>query len=178
MSSNKQMELRPWRKQDAQALAVIANNRNIWNNVRDRLPNPYTVLDALEWIGHISQQQPIQNFAILLEGIVVGNIGAVLQDDVYRKSVEIGYFVGESNWGKGIATKAVSLFGEYVEQQFSPIRFFATVFDHNQASMVVLRKNGFHLESIKRKAAIKNGQVLDEQVWVKLVNTTTTAIKP
>jgi len=178
MSSNKQMELRPWRKQDAQALAVIANNRNIWNNVRDRLPNPYTVLDALEWIGHISQQQPIQNFAILLEGIVVGNIGAVLQDDVYRKSVEIGYFVGESNWGKGIATKAVSLFGEYVEQQFSPIRIFATVFDHNQASMVVLRKNGFHLESIKRKAAIKNGQVLDEQVWVKLVNTTTTAIKP
>jgi RimJ/RimL family protein N-acetyltransferase len=163
------MELRPWRKQDAQALAVIANNRNIWNNVRDRLPNPYTVLDALEWIGHTSQQQPPQNFAILVDGLVVGNIGAVLQDDVYRKTVEIGYFVGEPHWGKGIATKAVALFVAYVEQQFSPLRIYAGVFAHNKASMEVLRKNGFHLESIKRKAAIKNGQVQDEYVWVKLI---------
>lgn len=163
------MELRPWRKQDAQALAVIANNRNIWNNVRDRLPNPYTVLDALEWIGHTSQQQPPQNFAILVDGLVVGNIGAVLQDDVYRKTVEIGYFVGEPHWGKGIATKAIALFVDYVEQQFSPLRIFAGVFAHNKASMEVLRKNGFHLESIKRNAAIKNGQVHDEYVWVKLI---------
>ena len=163
------MELRPWRKQDAQALSVIANNRNIWNNVRDRLPNPYTVLDALEWIGHTSQQQPPQNFAILVDGLVVGNIGAVLQDDVYRKTVEIGYFVGEPHWGKGIATKAVALFVAYVEQQFSPLRIYAGVFAHNKASMEVLRKNGFHLESIKRKAAIKNGQVQDEYVWVKLI---------
>jgi [ribosomal protein S5]-alanine N-acetyltransferase len=164
------MELRPWRKQDAQALAVIANNRNIWNNVRDRLPNPYTVMDALEWIGHISQQKPVQNFAILVDGIVVGNIGAVLQEDVYRKTVEIGYFVAEPHWGKGIATKAVALFVAYVEQAFEPLRIYAGVFAHNKASMEVLRKNGFHLESIKRKAAIKNGQVQDEYVWVKLIN--------
>jgi len=163
------MALRPWRKQDAQALAVIANNRNIWNNVRDRLPNPYTVMDALEWIGHISQQQPPQNFAILVNGMVVGNIGAVLQDDVYRKTVEIGYFVGEPHWGKGIASKAVALFVDYVEQRFSPVRIYAGVFAHNKASMEVLRKNGFYLESIKRKAAIKNGQVQDEYVWVKLM---------
>jgi [ribosomal protein S5]-alanine N-acetyltransferase len=164
------MELRPWRKQDAQALAVIANNRNIWNNVRDRLPNPYTVMDALEWIGHISQQKPVQNFAVLVDGIVVGNIGAVLQEDVYRKTVEIGYFVAEPHWGKGIATKAVALFVAYVEQVFEPLRIYAGVFAHNKASMEVLRKNGFHLESIKRKAAIKNGQVQDEYVWVKLIN--------
>jgi RimJ/RimL family protein N-acetyltransferase len=98
----------------------------------------------------------------------VGNIGAVLQDDVYRKTVEIGYFVGEPHWGKGIATKALALFVEYVEQKFSPLRIYAGVFAHNKASMEVLRKNGFYLESIKRKAAIKNGQVLDEYIWVKL----------
>jgi [ribosomal protein S5]-alanine N-acetyltransferase len=173
MNSNKQMEIRPWRKQDAQALAVIANNRNIWNNVRDRLPNPYTVMDALEWIGHISQQKPNQNFAILVNGVIVGNIGAVLYDDIYRKTVEIGYFVGEPHWGKGIASKALALFLDYVEETFNPIRIYAGVFDHNKASMEVLRKNGFYLESVKRKAVIKNGQVLDEQVWVRLVNRTT-----
>ena len=162
------MELRPWRKQDAQALAVIANNRNIGNNVRDRLPNPYTVKDALAWIGHISQQEPLQNFAILVDGLVVGNIGAVIIQDALSKTVEIGYFVGEPHWGKGIASKAVALFLQYVEQQFKPNRIFAAVFDHNKASMAVLSKNGFHLESIKSKAAIKNGRVLDEQVWVKL----------
>lgn len=170
MSTNKRMELRPWRKQDAQALAIIANNQHIWNNVRDGLPNPYLVKDALEWIAHNSQQQPIQNFAILVDGVVVGNIGAVVQEHQHQKLVEIGYFVGEPHWGKGIASKAVSLFVDYVEAQFSPIKIIAGVFDHNKASMAVLRKNGFQFESIKTKAAIKNGQVLDEQVWVKQTN--------
>lgn len=163
------LELRPWQKQDAQALAAIANNRNIWNNVRDQLPNPYSVMDALQWMNHIKDQHPVQNFAILFQGMVVGNIGCKLQEDVYRKSIEIGYFVGEEFWGKGIATAAIELFVNYLIQNFQPIRIYAEVFEFNKASMKALQKNGFFLESIRRKAAIKNNEIVDDFVWVKLI---------
>jgi len=117
------VSLRPWQKQDAQPLASVANNRKIWNNVRDQLPNPYTVMDALQWMNHIKDQQPAQNLAIIYNGEVAGTIGCKLQEDVYRKSIEIGYFVGEQYWGKGIATTAVELFVEYLKKIFNPSAF-------------------------------------------------------
>lgn len=163
------IQIRPWQKQDAQALASIANNRKIWNNVRDQLPNPYTVMDALQWMSHIKDHQPVQNMAIVNNGMVVGNIGCKLQEDVYRKSIEIGYFVGEEHWGKGIATVAIEMFVQYLILNFQPIRIYAEVFEHNRSSMKVLQKNGFFLESIRRKAAIKNNEVVDDYVWVRFV---------
>ncbi|MEI8073276.1 MAG: GNAT family N-acetyltransferase [Bacteroidota bacterium] len=166
---NKNIQIRPWQKQDAQALASIANNRKIWNNVRDQLPNPYTVMDALQWMNHIKDQNPEQHQAILYNGLVVGNIGCKPQEDVYRKSIEIGYFVGEPYWGKGIATEAIKLFVQHLIEKFQPIRIYAEVFAHNQSSMKVLQKNGFFLESIRRNAAIKNNEIVDDYVWVKFV---------
>ena len=163
------IQLRAWQKQDAQLLAAIANNRKIWNNVRDQLPNPYSVMDALQWMNYNADHQPVQNFAILFNGVVAGNIGCKLQEDVYRKSIEIGYFVGEEFWGKGIATIAIDLFVQYLIQNFQPVRIYAEVFEYNKASMKVLQKNGFFLESIRRKAAIKNNEIIDDYVWVKLV---------
>jgi RimJ/RimL family protein N-acetyltransferase len=106
--------LRPWQKQDAQELASIANNRNIWNNVRDALPSPYTVMDAMQWIAHVNGQRPVLNFAIVYKGNIVGSIGCVPKEDVSRKSVEIGYFVGEPYWGNGIASRAVHLLNDFV----------------------------------------------------------------
>lgn len=166
---NNHVQLRPWQKQDAQVLASIANNRKIWNNVRDRLPNPYTVMDALQWMNHIKDQKPEHNLAILFNGTVVGNIGCVPQQDIYRKNMEIGYFVGEEFWGNGIATAAVELFIGYLLSHFDLLRIYAEVFEHNKASMQVLHKNGFFLESIRRKSAIKNNEILDDYVWVKFV---------
>ena len=163
------IQIRPWQKQDAQALASIANNRKIWNNVRDQLPNPYTVMDALQWMNHTKDHHPVQNLAIIYQGIVVGNIGCKLQEDVYRKSIEIGYFVGEEYWGRGIATAAIDLFVQHLVHHFQPIRIYAEVFAYNQSSMKALQKNGFFLESIRRKAAIKNNEIVDDYVWVKIV---------
>jgi len=163
------IQLRPWQKRDAQALATITNNRKIWNNMRDRLPNPYTVMDALQWLNHIAMQDPPENLAILHQGQVVGNIGCVPQKDIYRKSVEIGYFIGEEYWGHGFATLAVGEFLKYLQENFDPIRIYAEVFEHNKSSMRVLQKNGFYLESIRRKAALKNNVLLDDFVWVKLI---------
>ncbi|MDE3235079.1 MAG: GNAT family N-acetyltransferase [Bacteroidota bacterium] len=161
--------LRPWKKEDAQALAAIANNRTIWNQVRDRMPSPYTVTDALEWIEHCSKQKPLQNFCIEVNGAVTGSIGFIPKADVCRKTVEIGYFVGELYWGKGIATTAVALLLQHIENTLDVVRIYAEVFEHNKASMQVLRKNGFSLEGIRRKAVIKNNIIMDDYVWVKLL---------
>ncbi len=160
--------LRPWQKQDAQDLAAVANNRNIWNNVRDALPNPYTVMDALQWIAHVNDQEPVVNFAIVFSGQVVGSIGCVPKKDVSRKTIEIGYFVGENYWGKGIATEAVRLLVDFIETRMDINRIYAHVFANNKPSMRVLQKNGFHLECIQRKAVYKNNQVTDDYIWVKL----------
>src|ERR1700741_3238896 len=142
--------LRPWQKQDAQELAAIANNRNIWNNVRDALPHPYTVMDALQWISHVNGENPVMNFAIAYQGKVAGSIGCIPKEDISRKTTEIGYFVGEPYWGKGIATEAVKLLLGFIDTRLDVVRVEAHVFASNSASMKVLRKNGFHLEAIHR----------------------------
>ena len=160
--------LRPWQKQDAQELASVANNKNIWNNVRDALPSPYTVMDALQWIAHVNDQNPVVHFAIVYKGRIAGSIGCVPKEDVARKTIEIGYFVGEPYWGKGIATEAVRLLVDFIVTRMDVIRIYAQVFAGNQSSMKVLQKNGFYLEAINRKAVVKNNTVMDDYVWVKL----------
>ncbi|HNL82678.1 MAG TPA: GNAT family N-acetyltransferase, partial [Chitinophagaceae bacterium] len=96
--------LRPWKKEDAQALAAIANNKNIWNNVLDNFPSPYTVTDALQWINRESAIIPVSKFAIECNHKIVGGIGLLTYDDIYECSIELGYFIGEPFWGLGIAT--------------------------------------------------------------------------
>ncbi len=162
--------LRPWKREDAQPLAAIANNRNVWLNVRDTFPHPYTVMDAMQWIHQHAIEKPVQHFCIVYEGKVAGSIGVVLKDDVYRKTIEVGYFIGEPFWNKGIATKAVGLMVEYIRNQFDVVRIFAEVFERNKASMKVLRKNGFYLEGIRKKAVIKDNLIMDDYVWVKIID--------
>ena len=163
------IKLRTWQRQDAQQLASIANNKNVWNNLRDQLPHPYTVADALQWIAHCNTQNPAVNFALTFNNEIAGSIGCVIKEDVYRKSMEIGYFLGEKFWGKGIATEGVRLLLDYMQNNFQLTRIYAEVFAHNKASMKVLQKNGFFLESIRRKAVVKNNVLIDDYVWVKFL---------
>ena len=161
--------LRPWQREDAAALAAVANDKHIWNNVRDQLPHPYTIADAVQWITYCKTQEPPVNFAVVYKGKVAGSIGCVPQKDVYRRNMEIGYFVGEQFKGKGIATEAVKILVEYITERFDVVRIYAKVFEHNKASMKVLQKNGFILENIHRKGALKNNRLTDEYMWVKFV---------
>jgi RimJ/RimL family protein N-acetyltransferase len=167
---NKDVQIRPWKPEDAGELAGICNNKNIWLHVRDAFPHPYTVADAVEWIRYTTGQTPIKNMAIIYKGNIAGSIGITPGNDVYRKSIEIGYFVAENYWGKGIATSAVAEILEYVQNGFDVIRIDANVFSNNAASMKVLEKNGFHLEGIRKKAVIKNNVIMDDYVWVKFIN--------
>lgn len=162
--------LRKWKKSDAVGLAKIANNKKIWDNVRDRLPHPYTKKDAKEWLTLVKKQkEPPTTFCVEADGQLAGSIGITLQEDVFRKTAEIGYFVGEEYWGKGVATEAIRQMVEYIQKKFEVIRIYAEVFEFNKASMKALEKNGFYLESIRKKAAIKNDVIVDDYIWVKLL---------
>jgi len=161
--------LREWKRSDADALAAIANNKKIWDNVRDILPYPYTKRDAKEWLELVKKQKTVTTFCIEVDGKLAGSIGVTLKDDVYKKTAEIGYFIAEEYWGKGAATEAIKQMVSYVQKEFDIVRIYAEVFEFNRASMKALEKNGFYLESIRKKAAFKNNMIVDDYVWVKLL---------
>lgn len=166
---NTDVEIRPWKPEDAAQLASICNNRKIWLNVRDNFPHPYTVGNAIEWIKYTLTQRPLINMAIVYKGNIAGSIGITPKEDVYRKNIEIGYFIGEPYWGKGIATRAVAQMIDYIKNNFDVVRIYAEVFSPNTASMKVLEKNGFHLEGIRERSVIKNNVIMDDHVWVKFI---------
>ncbi|WP_298300508.1 GNAT family N-acetyltransferase [Hydrotalea sp.] len=163
--------LKKWQKTDAAALVFIANNRNIFDQVRDSFPQPYTVNDALKWIEIHGTKHPCQNYAIWLDEQLVGSIGFVPQEYERRHVAEIGYFIGEPFWGKQIATTAIQQLLTIMQQEKKYSRIEAYVYGKNTASMKVLKKNQFFLEGIQHKAAIKNNKIQDIYIWVRFLET-------
>lgn len=161
------VSIRPWAIEDANVLALYLNNINIWNNMRNYLPHPYTLVDAEDFIAAQEGIVPVQNFAITNGIEVVGGIGIILKSDVYVMNVELGYWIGEPFWGLGIATEAVRQMTEYVLLSFVINRIVAEVFEYNKSSMRVLEKNGYFLESVSRKGLLKNEFLIDNYIWVK-----------
>jgi RimJ/RimL family protein N-acetyltransferase len=159
---DEKVRLRPLRYADKERLAHLANNKNIWNNLRDMFPYPYTKEDAVKFLDSVKQQEPQVTFAIEYEFSFAGVLGLVLQSDVYCKSAEIGYWIGQPFWGKGITTSAVKLAVKYAFETLNLNRVYAGVFEGNEASKKVLEKCGFQLEGISRKAVYKNKRMLDE----------------
>lgn len=159
--------LRPWHPDDATLLQSYFNNILIWNNLRDITPHPYTLEDAEKFIGEQELLTPAQNFAICLNGEVAGGIGILLKADIYRMNVELGYWIAEPFWGRKIASEAVHLMTEYVFANFIINRIVAEVFEYNKASMRVLEKNGYVLETVQRKGILKNEYLIDNYIWVK-----------
>lgn len=160
--------LRAFREEDADIITPIANNAKIASNLRDGFPHPYTIDDAKIFIENAQKQNPLGLFAIEFEGDYVGNIGLTLGEDVYRKSAEIGYFIGEKYWGKGLTTRAVKLIVHYGFNDLGLVRIDTGIFDYNKASMRVLEKCGFHKEAIFEKAIFKNGKIIDEHRYAKI----------
>ncbi|RCW36633.1 GNAT family N-acetyltransferase [Marinilabilia salmonicolor] len=156
------IRLRPFREEDAPVLARLLNNKKIWNNIRDFVPHPYSEQDARDFIAICRKEDPLYTFVVEYEEQLAGVVGVVPQKDVYRISAEIGYWLGEPFWGKGIMTEAVKRMVDYGFNDLNLIRIFTGVFDFNKGSHRVLEKAGFKLECIFRKALIKNGVVCDE----------------
>lgn len=157
--------LRPWRAGDEPSLVRHANNRKVWMNVRDHFPHPYTHGDAVRWVQHASLHLSESVFAIVVNGEAAGSIGLIAKDDVYRKSMEIGYWLGEDFWGRGIVTEAVGAVTRYGFEQFDIVRIYADIFDWNTPSARVLEKNGYRCEARLSRAVVKDGIVTDALLY-------------
>lgn len=154
--------LRPLRIDDATQVAALANNAKISRNMRDGFPHPYSMKNAEDFIAYTRKSDPVTIFAIECDGAYVGNVGLHPCEDVYRMSAEIGYFIGEPFWNKGIATKAISLAVEFGFDSLGLNRIHAGVFSFNEASVRVLEKCGFQREGVSREAVFKEGAFYDE----------------
>lgn len=157
--------VRAWEAGDEESLVRHANSRSIWRNLRDGFPHPYTFADAKRWIEMANPTTPITNFAIVVDGAAVGGIGLMLKEDVFRRSAEIGYWLGEQYWGLGIITEAVRAVTEYAFSTFDLCRVYAGVFEWNPASMRVLEKAGYEFEGRMKKSVTKDGETIDELIY-------------
>lgn len=166
--SRAEARLRPWRAADAAALQHHANDYGIWQNLRDTFPHPYTSDDADYYLAQVADAPRDLHLALEVEGEAVGSVGVHFKSDVRRLSAEIGYWVARKHWGKGLATEAVQVVSDYVFANSHICRLYAVVFASNLASARVLTKAGYTLEATMRKSILKEGQILDSQLYAKI----------
>jgi ribosomal-protein-alanine N-acetyltransferase len=160
--------IRSYEYSDRNALIKYANNHNISKLLRDQFPFPYTPTDADSWLIQACSQHPETNFVIANKKELIGAIGINPQEDVNRFSAEIGYWLGEPFWNKGIMTKALKSFTEFAFNKFQLNRIYANVFEGNPASEKVLSKAGYIKEATLRKAVFKEGKFLDQYIYAVL----------
>jgi RimJ/RimL family protein N-acetyltransferase len=163
--------IRPWLPSDVSALARLADNREIWRNLRDAFPHPYAKKDARAWVRAVTRQLPCMHFAIVVEDgapTLAGGMGVTPASDVHAGTAEIGYWLGEPFWGRGIMTAALAVFTEFAFAEFRLRRLYAHVLEWNPASMRVLEKCGYAAEGRLRKSALKEGVVADEILYARV----------
>lgn len=150
---------------DAISLAKHGNNIKIAKNLRDTFPHPYTIEHARAWVQHVKEHETKTRFAIDFGGEAIGEIGFVVQLDVHRFGAEIGFWVSEDHWGKGIMTAALSYVCQYAFDEMGLVRIFADVQARNDGSRRVLEKCGFELEGVMKKHVYKDEQFIDQLVF-------------
>ncbi|MBP7053784.1 MAG: GNAT family N-acetyltransferase [Phycisphaerae bacterium] len=160
--------IRDWSGKDAGAIARHANNAKVAMWLRDRFPCPYRVSDAKVFLGKVARQNPQTVFAIATQDEAIGGIGLEFRDDVHRFTAELGYWLGEPFWGRGIMTDAVRAFTTWSFEHFEVHRIYASVFDGNGASVRVLEKAGFQCEGRLRASVFKHGRILDQLLYAKI----------
>lgn len=165
-----QCMIRKWKLSDAENLAAALSNKKVQDNLRDGLPYPYTKQDGQDFISDMlsADENEVFAFAVTVDDKVIGSIGVFRQSNIHRQTAELGYYIAEECWGKGIMTEAVKQICEYVFTKSDIIRIYAEPFAHNIASCRVLEKAGFQYEGTLRKNAVKNGTVVDMKMYSKL----------
>lgn len=157
--------VRPWELSDAESLQCHANNREVSKHLRDRFPFPYGIEQARAFLGWITKQPSPTVWAIDVAREAVGGIGIELHSDVERVSAEIGYWLGQEYWNRGIATDALKAVTNYAFKQFELTRLYALPFADHTASVRVLEKAGYVREGHLRQSAIKNGKIRDQLLF-------------
>lgn len=161
--------VRPWQHSDAASLVTHANNADVARQLRDRFPHPYTLGHARQFIRSAAEARPITMFAIIVNAEAAGGIGFTPGSDIERYSAEIGYWLAEPYWGRGITTDAAQLVSEYAFRTCNILRLFAVPFADNLRSNRVLEKAGYTREATLRASSVKNGEPRDQALYA-LVN--------
>jgi [ribosomal protein S5]-alanine N-acetyltransferase len=162
--------LRPWAQADKASLVANANNRNVWRNLADVFPHPYTDADADNWIRMAGNAGRSITFAIELDGAAVGGISARAGEGIFVRTGHFGYWLGEPHWGKGIMTAAGRSMLEHLKADARFARLESPVFEWNPSSMRVLEKLGFERVALLRKSVTKDGQLIDSVLYACLLN--------
>ncbi len=157
--------LRPWRMSDLSSLVQHANNWNVAKNMTDKFPYPYSDSNGKAFIEFATKDDPIHIFAIDIDGQAVGGIGIHPQDDIHRRNAELGYWLAEPYWGRGIISRAIIQAVDFAFATYDIDRVFARPFGSNLASQRVLEKNNFVLEGRFEKTLIKENELLDELIY-------------
>lgn len=163
-------KIRKWKLSDAANLAAALSNKKVQDNLRDGLPYPYTEQDGIDFISAMlsADKNDTFAFAVTIDDKAIGSIGAFRQSNIHQLTAELGYYIAEEYWGKGIMAEAVKQICEYVFSVSDIIRIYAEPFAYNTASCRVLEKSGFQYEGTLRKNAVKNGKVLDMKLYSKI----------
>lgn len=164
------VQIRKWKLADANALAAALSNKNVQINLRDGLPYPYTSQDGWNYISTMLSacENDTFAFAVVFDGRVVGSIGAFRQSNIHKRTAELGYYLGEEYWGRGIMTAAVKQLCRYVFTHTGIIRIYAEPFASNIGSCRVLEKAGFQYEGTLRSNAVKDCKILDMKLYAQL----------
>jgi len=159
--------IRSWKKEDALSISKYANNRKIWINLRDGFPHPYSLDDAEKFIAKAGEKKPETFFVIASTKEAIGSIGFGLGEDVHRYTAELGYWLAEPYWNRGIITEAIGIAIEYAFEKFELVRIYAEPYATNPASSKVLEKCGFQYEGRLKANVYKDGKVLDQLMYSK-----------
>lgn len=160
-----EFKLRPWRQSDLPDLVRHANNQKIAKNMTDKFPHPYSEANGQAFIEFATKDDPIHIFAITVHDEAVGGIGIHPQDDVHKLNAELGYWLSETLWGRGIISTAIGQAVDFAFTTYPLQRVFARPFGSNLASQRVLEKNGFVLEARFDKILLKGTELTDELVY-------------
>ena len=165
----KRCTIRDYRMSDAESLAKQANNRKVWFGLRDAFPHPYTIEDAKKFLHGSVPGLPRIHFCIDINGEAAGGVGLRPGEDVHRHTAELGYWLGEEFWGRGIMSEVVPAFLDYSFKEFALQRIFAMPHSSNPTSARVLEKAGFVFEGRLHKNVLKDGQILDSLLYAKTI---------
>jgi len=160
--------VRSYRPDDAPSVAKHGNNRRIWENLRDRFPHPFTEANGADYIARVLNDEKQTSFAIDVAGEAVGGITLHIGTDIERIGAEMGYWIGEEFWGRGIATAAIRLVTNYAFSHLGLVRVFAIPFTSNVGSCRALEKAGYEREGLMRRSALKDGQIRDQFLYARV----------
>ena len=156
-------ELKKLKKSDAKSYSKQINNPSVIRFLRDGICSPYSEHEAEQYIAYLNSVDERKEFVrgIFVDNKAIGAVALSRRDNVYEQNAEIGYWIGEEYWNRGIMTEALKLMCRYAFEMMHLNRVEAEVIFENFASRKVLEKCGFTLEGVHRKRICKNGIYFD-----------------